>query len=328
MFLQKLNKTNLNELDYSMFIFEVFKNKAESQVELTHLTFDKHRNYKVNYKFYKSLNSFLSKKDILIDFTSRSDQSELYENRREFFQSFKAECENFIDTISKKHNIAAISEDNLTAIRQKFVKDSWKRYLWIYSGQFIALLIAIPLFLLIYAVGSHNLHISKDWKFYKMNPTQYYSNYNRQIREKKVAEQNKIAEQKRNVILAEKRRLAREVEIHEVKFFESGQNDTEYKKRKYNEYFSKNTTRYINFEITTWGYNWETSDQKLNINYKFLRPNGETLHSGTISSNIVPYAAYGHKFGYDSPNKWEVGRYRVDLAIEDRSIGSYYFSIN
>jgi hypothetical protein len=76
----------------------------ESQVELVDLTFDKHRDYKVNYKFYKSLNTFLSQKHLSIDFTSRSDHNELYENRRKVFQPFKAECENFISTVKDTLN--------------------------------------------------------------------------------------------------------------------------------------------------------------------------------------------------------------------------------
>jgi serine/threonine protein kinase/uncharacterized protein YgiM (DUF1202 family) len=164
-FLQKLNKTELNSLDYKQFIFEVFKDKAEAQVELVKLTFDKHRDYKVNYKFYKSLNTFLSQKNISNDFTSRSDANELYENRRSFFQSFKSECENFVSTVTDKHNIATLTDENLSQIRKKFSRDSWKRHLYIYSGQFLALLIAIPLGIIIYGLATHQLHVDNNWRF-------------------------------------------------------------------------------------------------------------------------------------------------------------------
>ncbi len=110
-FLEQLNKKELNTLDHRQFIFEVFKEKAEAQVELINLTFDKHRNYTVNYKFFKSLNSFLSGKKISTDFTSRSDQNLQYQNQRGFFQSFKSEAENFISTVSKPTwNIATLTE--------------------------------------------------------------------------------------------------------------------------------------------------------------------------------------------------------------------------
>lgn len=164
-FLQKLNKNELNTLDYKQFIFEVFKDKAEAQVELVNLTFDKHRDYKVNYKFYKSLNSFLSQNKISTDFTSRADENLLYENRRRFFQSFKSECENFVSTVTDKHNITTLTDENLSQIRKKFRRDSWKRYLYVYSGQFLALLILIPLAIIVYGLATHQLHIDNNWRF-------------------------------------------------------------------------------------------------------------------------------------------------------------------
>ena len=164
-FLRKLNKNELNTLDYKQFIFEVFKDKAEAQVELVNLTFDKHRDYKVNYKFYKSLNSFLSQNKISTDFTSRADENLLYENRRRFFQSFKSECENFVSTVTDKHNITTLTDENLSQIRKKFRRDSWKRYLYVYSGQFLALLILIPLAIIVYGLATHQLHIDNNWRF-------------------------------------------------------------------------------------------------------------------------------------------------------------------
>ncbi len=164
-FLQKLNKNDLNALDYKQFIFEVFKDKAEAQVELVNLTFDKHRDYKVNYKFYKSLNTFLSQNKISTDFTSRADENLLYENRRGFFQSFKSECENFVSTVTDKHNITTLTDENLSQIRRKFQRDSWKRYLYVYSGQFLALLILIPLAIIIYGLATHQLHVDDNWRF-------------------------------------------------------------------------------------------------------------------------------------------------------------------
>ncbi len=164
-FLEKVNKKELNTLDYKEFIFEVFKDKAEALVELVNLTFDKHRDYKVNYKFYKSLNAFLLQKNLSKDFTSRSNQNELYENRRRFFQSFKSDCENFVSTVTDKHNITTLTDENLSQIRRKYRRDSWKRYLYVYSGQFLALIIAIPLAIIIYGLATHQLHVDNNWRF-------------------------------------------------------------------------------------------------------------------------------------------------------------------
>ena len=165
-FFDNLNKEELNSLDLHQLIFEIFKDKTLAEVELVDLTFDKHRDYKVNYKFYKSLNTFLSRSNISKDFTSRSDQNEVYEHRRENFTPFKLECEHFISTVTKKHNITTLSDENLAHIRRKFKKDSRKRYLNIYSAQLIALLIAIPLGIIVYGLATHRLSIDNNWRFH------------------------------------------------------------------------------------------------------------------------------------------------------------------
>lgn len=164
-FLEKLNKSHLNRLDYKSFIFEVFKDKAEVEVELINLTFDKHRDYRVNYKYYKSLNSFLSQKNITKNFTSRSDKKELYENKRKFFHSFKSECENFISQVCDKHNITTLTTENLLQIKRKFQRDSWKRYFQIYSGQLLAFLLAIPLSIVVYGLITHQIQVDRNWNF-------------------------------------------------------------------------------------------------------------------------------------------------------------------
>lgn len=234
-FLEKLNKNELNALDYKQFIFEIFKDKAEAQVELVKLTFDKHRDYKVNYKFYKSLNTFLSQKNISTDFTSRSDENVLYENRRGFFQSFKSECENFVSTITDKHNITTLTDENLSQIRKKFRRDSWKRYLYVYSGQFLALLIAIPLVIIIYGLATHHLHIDNNWRF---NWRSAYSQPNTEVASenvthnfyKAITDANVRATASEYSSIVSKANIGQEVEVLETnnsKWYKVKLNDTE-----------------------------------------------------------------------------------------------------
>ncbi len=133
-FLEKIGKGKLNQLGYIPLIFEIFKDKAETEVEFLALSFDKQRNYKVLYKYYKSLSKFISKHGINKDLTSRSKKIEIYPSRRKFFGTFQSECEKFIATVCKKHNIETLTPENLADIRTKFRSDSWKWYLYIYCA--------------------------------------------------------------------------------------------------------------------------------------------------------------------------------------------------
>jgi serine/threonine protein kinase len=136
-FLAKLGKSQLDSLDYNSFIFEIFKNKAENQIELTGLSMDTSRLYKINYKYFKSLDKFLSKHNINREFTSRSGSSERYEQKRKFMQSFEPVCEDFIQAVCKKHNISKLSNENLSQIREKFKRDSWERYIYLRTNLFL-----------------------------------------------------------------------------------------------------------------------------------------------------------------------------------------------
>lgn len=139
-FLEKIGKGKLNELAYIPFIFEVFKNKAETEIELVDLSFDRQRNCKVRYKYYKSLNRFISQQGINKDLTSRSKRSELYRSRRGLLGSFDSECEKFIDAICETHNIKTLTTENLATIKTKFRHDSWMRYLYIYCASLLTTL--------------------------------------------------------------------------------------------------------------------------------------------------------------------------------------------
>ena len=129
-FFKKLGRPELTKLKYTQFVFEVFKGKAESRLELVDLYFDRERNYKVSYKYYKSLSRFLLAQGIARDFTSASDRGKVYKGRRKFIGSFSGECEKFINYVCKMHNIGTLTEENLAEVRAKFRRESRLRYLY------------------------------------------------------------------------------------------------------------------------------------------------------------------------------------------------------
>jgi serine/threonine protein kinase len=163
-FLQKINKFELSNLPYQEFIFEIFKNEAVANIEYTSLTFDKYRDYKINYKYYKSLTEFFKTRGIQKDFTSRSDKTELFEHIRGVLQKFSSVCDIFIDNAKTKHNISQLTTSNENNIKKQFVSDSIRQYIKVYQGQLLALGI---LLLIIVGVMYNN-----NTKIYHSPPTQ------------------------------------------------------------------------------------------------------------------------------------------------------------
>lgn len=130
-YLKKIGKESIGNLPYIPFVFEVFKDKAESKVELVDLTFDKGKNYKISYNYYKSLKAFLKHHGIVKDFISRSDNLDGYQHRKNYGQSVESICEVFINAVCTKHNISKLSEQNLSEIRERFKNDSHERSLYL-----------------------------------------------------------------------------------------------------------------------------------------------------------------------------------------------------
>ncbi|MBK8464902.1 MAG: hypothetical protein IPL32_03645 [Chloracidobacterium sp.] len=130
-FLEKIGRNDLQKLKYVPFVFEIFKDNAESHIELMDITFDVKRNYRVSYKFYKSLKNFLSHNGITNDFTSRSDSFEVYYFRRGLFKSFESVADNFIQSVCDKHNIRKLSPNNESQIKVEFIKQSRKRFVYL-----------------------------------------------------------------------------------------------------------------------------------------------------------------------------------------------------
>lgn len=155
-FLKKENKLELANLESKELVFEIFKDEANSTIEYISLSFDKHRVYDINYKYYKSLTDHLRENNISIDYTSRSDTNETYSTNRNLFEKFGVIADKFIRETKTKHNISSISKDNENNIKSKIVSDSWKQYLKVYQGQVVALGCLLLTLILIGVYNSNN----------------------------------------------------------------------------------------------------------------------------------------------------------------------------
>ena len=164
-FLERINCKHLSSLTYIPFIFEIFKHQAQTEIEFISLTFDKYRNNELEYKFYKSLNSFLVSKNIHTDFTDRSERSLEYTGIRGLFQPFWKYSDEVIEDLSRKHNVVTLTEENKRQFKKSFVLRSLKRYSYIYAGQVLALGILIPSVYLLYMLKKDRISIDENWHF-------------------------------------------------------------------------------------------------------------------------------------------------------------------
>jgi serine/threonine protein phosphatase PrpC/serine/threonine protein kinase len=166
-FLERINCKHLSSLNYIPFIFEIFKHQAQTEIEFISLTFDKYRNNELEYKFYKSLNSFLVSKNIHTDFTDRSERNLEYTCKRKLFQLFGKYSDEVIEDLSRKHNIVTLTEENKRQFKKSFVMRSLKRYSYIYAGQIMALGILVSALILLYMLKKDYVSIDKKWHFFR-----------------------------------------------------------------------------------------------------------------------------------------------------------------
>jgi serine/threonine protein kinase len=156
-FLTKNNLIYLLSYDYNSFVFEIFKLKSDSKIDFISLSFDKYRNFSVKYKYYKSLNSFLVGNGIDVNLINISDIDLVYYQRKKVFQPFSIFAKVVLNELSLKHNIATLKKDDITNFHKHFILESIKRYLYIYSGQFLALIILLTTIYYMYLILTNNL---------------------------------------------------------------------------------------------------------------------------------------------------------------------------
>lgn len=130
--LLQFGRSDLERLDRTSFVFEIFKDHAEAEIELLDVTFDRKRNFLVSYQYYKSLNAYLTKQRISGDFTLKSRRNEIYSHRKGLAESFEAEANNFIKTISREHNIRTLAPSVVAQIKAEFIRQARERraFLW------------------------------------------------------------------------------------------------------------------------------------------------------------------------------------------------------
>src|SRR6185436_11037540 len=110
--------------------------------------------------------------------------------------------------------------------------DSWKRHLYVYSGQFIALLLAIPLGYVVYGLSTHQLHVDKNLNFYWMDADSYQQKSQAEFQ---IAQQ-KTVEDQRNLFFSSLR-------LQSIQLYTADQGGASYGNRVYKTTFSRAKTK-------------------------------------------------------------------------------------
>jgi serine/threonine protein kinase len=120
-----------------------------------------------------------------------------------------------------------------------------------------------------------------------------------------------------------------EASVTELRFFESGSGTVPPEERQYATRFTGASARYINWELNL---EYPAPGQRIEfaVDATYFRPDGSVLAEQSYNPYIeADWTGSNHTFGWgwDEPNNWPVGSYRVDLVVEGDLIASNWFEI-
>jgi hypothetical protein len=116
-----------------------------------------------------------------------------------------------------------------------------------------------------------------------------------------------------------------------IKFFESGVDAVSLEARVYTKYFSAQTARYINWEVTIYHGCPPSQREPFIIEVTYFNPDG-TVDAQYSSNTYVDTgwvsSIHTDAWGWDEPGSWEVGRYKVSLRVSGLLEVTDFFDID
>jgi serine/threonine protein kinase len=305
-YLKKQNRSYLAGLTFKQFIFEVYKDNAEAQVDLEGITLKKKGMYEVKYKYFKTLKEYINSLNLPFDPSTKSEATEIYFGKREFLNTFASEFKKFIDDVKREHSIETLTDNNIDKLKKQFISHSRKCFAKLYSGQIIAFIIALPLTFFIYALASQQLHIDKNLRFYWMNEGEY----------------------QRVLQTTELKTFLKTLSINQVKVFPSGEIAPEQDLISHYKRFKSNIAKYITLGATL--YHPQLSNgESLVINYKIAK-NGDLFTDGSFQSYVKPNLEASVHFvvlKVSNRNYWPKGKYVVTITAGENATRTESFEI-
>ena len=307
LYLKQLNRIDLEELTFEKFIFEVFKDKAEAQVELERITLRKKGLYEVKYKYFKTLKQYFSSLSVPFDLSTKSESIETFIGKKDFFNTFASEFDRFINAVKSEHRIKTLTDKNIHKIKKHFIGQSRKCFIRLYSGQIIAFIITLPVAFFIYALATQQLHIDKNLRFYWMDENEY----------KKVLH------------ISDVKSFLNRLSISQIKVSPSGPKAPEQDFINHYKRFKSNDAKYITLG-TTLSHPQLSIEESLIINYRITK-NGSLYTDGHFQSFVKPNEERTFHFvvlKVSNRDHWPKGKYVVTVTVGENGSGTESFEIN
>lgn len=113
-------------------------------------------------------------------------------------------------------------------------------------------------------------------------------------------------------------------------FYESDYNGVERAQRVYANRFPKSATRYVNGEVNF--INYANTDETHKLLLKYYKSDGslfgEAPYGGVIKSKYEWATTWmSVSLGWNNPNNWPVGQYRVDAYLDGVHVATNYFEV-
>lgn len=123
---------------------------------------------------------------------------------------------------------------------------------------------------------------------------------------------------------------AAEFTFDKTNFYEGGKSTLDYNKRVYKDRFPQSTTRYVYSEVNFKNLLYGVRNHSHIVKFRYLKPDGSLFWEHKVnmtakSSWSTFYQSSG--CGWQTPGKWSVGTYTVEVWVDGEFLTKAYFSI-
>lgn len=164
-FLSTKNHIFKPSLNFTEFIFTCFADKVELRLEIEDIQVDKRRNYRVIYKAFKTLNSYLKSVGILREFSDNPDRSLQVDFKGSLFGSVEKESDIGVQLLKEKHTPFELKQENIATIKNRFTELVRPQLYRLFLPQAASILISVFLVILIILFLSRYIRVGEGWNF-------------------------------------------------------------------------------------------------------------------------------------------------------------------
>lgn len=154
-------------LNFTEFIFTCFADKVELRLEIEDIQIDKRRNYKVIYRAFKTLNSYLKTVGKRREFSDNPDRFFQLDFKGSLFGSVEKESDIGVQLLKEKHAPFELKPENIAAIKNRFMELIRPQLYRLFVPQAASILISVFLIILIILFLSRYIRVGEGWNFFR-----------------------------------------------------------------------------------------------------------------------------------------------------------------